>query len=88
MKMKCKICGKPITGCKMTCSDICHELFVKLCENAFGVNKKVVDEDTGIAYRVPVRDIIEKGLKWEDLNRYPIWDDFRDVYIKMMRSVN
>ena len=30
---------------------------------------------TGKAYRVPTRDIIEKGLKQGDLKNYPEWRD-------------
>jgi hypothetical protein len=39
----------------------------------FGEFKKVVDAVTGKAYRVPTRDIIEKGLRHADLVKYPEW---------------
>ena len=41
----------------------------------YGEFKKVVDEKSGLAYKVPVKDIITKGLKWEELDKYPIWED-------------
>lgn len=76
-KNLCVICDKhTITG-KMTCSDDCHEKFVEFCEGQYGISKKVVDQTTGISYKVPTRDIIEKGLKWKDLTNYPRWKKMR-----------
>jgi len=43
-------------------------------EKEFGIYKKVVDIDTGKIHRVPTRDIIEKGLRQQDLRRYPEWE--------------
>lgn len=60
---------------RITCSKECHEKFVKSIEREFGEVKKVIDDTTGIVYRVPTRDIIEKGLTWNDLYRYPQWND-------------
>ena len=62
-------------GREMTCSDACHEKLVSRLIAEFGEFKKVVDSTTSIAYRVPTRDIIEKGIKWRDLNRYPLWEE-------------
>jgi hypothetical protein len=73
-KNLCVICDKPITG-RMTCGYNCHEKFVQFCEMQFGASKKVIDLMTGISYNVPTRDIIEKGLKWEDLCDYPRWEE-------------
>ncbi len=69
---KCSICGAP-SGVKyrLTCSDVCHEEFILRLEKRFGVYKKVVDLETGKTHKVPTRDIIEKGLKQEDLKNYP-----------------
>lgn len=67
----CVACDKHITKGRMTCSENCHEEFVKFCEEQYGATKKVVDNTTGISYNVPTRDIVEKGLKWEDLHNYP-----------------
>lgn len=78
-KNLCVICDKhTITG-KMTCSDYCHEEFIKYSEDKFGKVKKVVDQTTGIAYNVPTRDLIEIGLIWQDLPKYPQWIDEIDI---------
>ncbi len=60
---------------RVTCSYDCHEKLVKHIENEFGESKKVIDQESGISYRVPTRDIIEKGLTQKDLSKYPIWSD-------------
>jgi hypothetical protein len=68
----CVICNMHIlTRGRMTCSENCHEKFVKICEEEFGIAKKVIDDTTGIMYKVPTRDIIEKGITWRDLTKYP-----------------
>ena len=60
---------------KITCSDECHNKFISLMEKQVGKFKKVTDETTGISYRVPTKDIIENGLRQQDLSKYPIWTD-------------
>lgn len=77
--MRCIICKtRPIvTG--TTCSRECHEVFVKLCEDAFGVFKEVTDIETGISYKVPTRDIIEKGLNYNNLPKYPLWEKEKEI---------
>ena len=75
----CAICNVSITGeGRVTCSERCHEELVRLAEVQFGKVKNVVDSTTGISYKVPTRDIIENGLKWEDLTKYPVWKDGED----------
>ena len=74
-KNLCVICDKPTIANKMTCSDNCHEKFIEFCEGQYGISKKVVDQTTGISYKVPTRDIVEKGLKWKDLTKYPRWEE-------------
>ena len=37
--------------------------------------KKVTDIHTKIIHKVPTRDIIEYGLNYDNLGKYPIWDD-------------
>lgn len=59
----------------ITCSPVCHEEFVIAAEKEFGMFKKVVDGTTKIAYKIPTRDIIEKGLTWADLPGYPVWEE-------------
>ena len=72
----CVICGKPyLIGRLLTCSEECHRKLVERLIREFGECKKVVDVETGKAYKVPVRDIIEKGLKYKDLINYPPWND-------------
>lgn len=39
----------------------------------YGEYKKVIDQATETAYKVPTRDIITRGLKQEDLKKYPLW---------------
>ena len=73
---KCFICGALYDqGREMTCSDQCHDELVRRLIAESGEFKEVVDQTTGIAYRVPTREIIEKGIKWRDLNRYPRWGE-------------
>lgn len=69
----CWICGTPSQKYLITCSDECHEKFVHILEQEFGIYKKLVDIVTGKTYKVPTRDIIERGLKYEDLKNYPEW---------------
>lgn len=67
----CWICGSPCLTGKVTCSDTCHEILINWLEHVFGVYKQVVDIETGKHYKVPVRDIVERGLKHCDLVNYP-----------------
>ncbi len=46
---------------------------IQKMEAQFGLYKKVVDMETGITFRVPIRDIIVKGLKQQELHKYPEW---------------
>lgn len=72
----CIICGKPFSqGRLRTCSDECHQRFIDIMVVMFGRFKKVVDSETGKTYRVPTREILEKGLKHEDLVKYPEWKE-------------
>lgn len=73
---KCFVCEKLYEGGReMTCSDACHEELVKILIAEFGEYKKVVRQSTGVAYKVPTRDIVESGLREEELDRYPKWED-------------
>jgi len=69
----CWICGAQCTEFLVTCSEGCHEKLIDRLEREFGIYKKVVDIETGKAHRVPTRDIIEKGLRYQDLKNYPEW---------------
>lgn len=72
----CVVCNVSYLGegVELTCSQACHEKLVKRHENTFGKFKKVVRLSTGVAYKIPARDIIEKGIKEQDLDKYPLWD--------------
>ena len=45
----------------------------------FGEFKKVVRVRTGAAYKVPTRDILEKGIREQDLDQYPVWGEERQI---------
>ena len=78
MAQKCFVCEKLYEGGReMTCSDACHEKLASRLIAEFGEFKKVVDQATGTAYRVPTREIIKKGIRWRDLDRYPLWEEER-----------
>ena len=75
---RCVVCGdvvsKPAFAVKLTCSSHCHEVFVSQMEQEFGKYKKIVRMRTGGEFRVPTRDIIEVGVREEELDKYPKWD--------------
>lgn len=73
---RCFVCDKTYDrGRELTCSDECHEELIRRLIAEFGEFKKVVRESTGIAYSVPTRDIIERGLREQDLDQYPLWEE-------------
>jgi len=73
---KCIICQQIYDrGRELTCSDECHEELVRRLVAEFGEFKKVIRLSTGVAYKVPTRDIIEKGLRGEELAQYPLWEE-------------
>jgi len=75
-KNVCIVCGKTyVGGREFTCSEKCHKELCKKLVAMFGEFKRVVDAETGKTYRVPTKDILEKGLRHEDLVKYPEWKD-------------
>ena len=58
---------------KITCGNNCHEKFIIKMIQDHGLFKKVVDIESGIAYKIPTRLIIEEGLRQEELKNYPTW---------------
>ncbi len=52
-----------------------REELVRRLISEFGEFKKVVRMSTGIAYKVPTRDIIEKGIREQELDKYPLWEE-------------
>jgi len=76
---RCLVCGKPYKpGRLYTCSEACHQRFIDALVKQFGEFKRVVDERTGKAYRVPTRYILEHGLKYDELPNFPEWKDEQD----------
>jgi len=72
----CIICGTTYDqGREMSCSDACHEKLIRHLIDELGKFKKIVRAATGVAYKVPTRDIIEKGVQEQDLDQYPKWED-------------
>jgi len=72
---KCVICGKSYFGGRQfTCSDGCHEELVNRIIAKYGEFKCVVRMSTGESFKVPTRDIIEKGVREQDLDQYPKWE--------------
>ncbi len=67
----CWICGATCVEYLVTCSDECHEELVHRLELKFGIYKKVVDLETMKIHKVPLREIIETGLRQQDLKHYP-----------------
>lgn len=67
-----ELCGE---GRGLTCSENCHEVFIEHLIAKFGEYKKVVRMTTGVAYKVPTRDILERGIKEKGLDQYPVWED-------------
>jgi hypothetical protein len=76
--LNCFICGTAYSSdiYRATCGKPeCHEALVRYMIARFGEFKKVVRASTGQTFKVPVRDIIEKGLREQDLDKYPVWGE-------------
>ena len=74
LDIKSKCCDADVTNMqKTTCSDECHDKLVADIEKVFEKFKKVVDDETGIAYKVPTKYIIENGLNQQELKNFPRW---------------
>lgn len=72
----CVICDTPYFGGRQfTCSDACHDELVRRLIEKYGEFKLVVRASTGEAFKVPTRDIIEKGIQEQELDQYPKWED-------------
>ena len=72
----CVICNNFYErGREMTCSEECHDELARHLIDQFGEFKKVIRMTTGEAFKVPTRDIIERGLREKELDRYPLWKE-------------
>jgi len=58
----------------ITCSVQCHQLLVNIMIKEKGEFKMITDIHTKKTHKVPLRDIIEFGIKYDDLGKYPIMD--------------
>jgi len=73
---RCFICKKWYQpGREMTCSDGCHEALLAKMVAEFGEFKRVISKRTGKSYRVPTRDILDPGIREQNLAQYPIWQE-------------
>ena len=52
-----------------------QEALVRGLEQRFGKYKKVVRTSTGEIFKVPTRDIVLFGLKEQELDKYPKWEE-------------
>jgi len=71
-KRICTICGSLHNYREHTCSDECHKLFLDRVEQEVGKEKIIVDAATGKEHVVPTKEILENGLKQENLKNYPV----------------
>lgn len=55
--------------------EACRRELVDRLIAEFGEFKKVIRMTTGEAFKVPIRDIIEKGIREQNLDKYPRWED-------------
>jgi hypothetical protein len=70
--MESSCCGADIDmHTRVTCSGACHEAYVQRLEREFGREKVIVDGVTGKAHLVPLRRIIEEGVRREELAGFP-----------------
>jgi len=58
----------------ITCSEECHSKFVEKMLDEFGEYKKITDNVSGLTYKVPTKQIVEKGITQEQLKDFPLWD--------------
>ena len=69
----CLICQSIGPPGQVICSEKCHEILIQSLEQEFGTHLKVVDLKTMKAYSVPLRDIIEGGLRRKNMKYFPEW---------------
>ncbi len=69
----CLNCHSSCPPGQVICSEKCHETLIQRLEQKFGTHKKVVDLKTMKAYRVPLRDIVEGGLRRKNLKYFSEW---------------
>lgn len=73
---ECYICGASYEpGRDTTCSQECHDKLVNLLILKHGEFKKITRATTGESFKVPLREILENGVREEELDKYPKWED-------------
>lgn len=74
-EVKSMCCGADLeVMAKTTCSVLCHDRLIKKMIAMYGEFKPVVDAETGKTHKVPMKHIVENGLKHEDIKKFPLWD--------------
>ncbi len=73
MLIFCLICHSSCPPGQVICSEKCHETLIQRLEQKFGTHKKVVVLKTMKAYSVPLRDIVEGGLRRKNLKYFSKW---------------
>ena len=70
----CVICDTPYFGGRQfTCSEACHDEMIRRLIEKYGEFRMVVRMKTGETFKVPTRDILEKGVREQAIDRYPHW---------------
>ncbi len=69
----CLNCHSSCPPGQVICSEKCHETLIQRLEQEFGTHMKVVDLKTMKAYSVPLRDIVEGGLRRKNLKYFSEW---------------
>lgn len=73
--IKSVCCNFDVTNNKsITCSVQCHKDLVDVMIKESGEFKMITDIHTQKTHKVPTRDIIEFGINYSDLGRYPTID--------------
>ncbi len=81
MDVKSVCCNADIqSNNKITCGSKCHEKFVLKMIKKYGLYKKVMDQQTNTAYKIPTRLIIEDGVTQKELKNYPVWNSTNIEY--------
>jgi hypothetical protein len=73
MLIFCLNCQSLCPPGQVICSEKCHETLIQRLEQEFGTHMKVVDLKTMKAYCVPLRDIVEGGLRRKNLKYFSEW---------------
>ena len=73
MLIFCLNCPSLCPPGQVICSEKCYETLIQRLEQEFGTHMKVLDLKTMKAYSVPLRDIVEGGLRRKNLRYFSEW---------------